>query len=165
MFLIVLPQSLIKFSPSSVNVHTICLIGGIMLNCVGFFYFKISSSFFFFPLLVDPMLLPLCRPSDWSWDSLFHNMSSTPSPKDPHDSNTTHLMDSSTSTITIVTFDCRICRRQQHDNHLIFAAATSDLHHLRLHLPSSPLALRRRLKGIATLVLEQGESWMHSGLN
>ena len=68
MFFIVLSQSLIKFlPPSPVDVHTICLISGTTLNCVLAFYTSEYLLLFFFSLLVDPVLLPLRRPSDWSW--------------------------------------------------------------------------------------------------
>jgi len=71
-FLIVLPQSLIKFPPSSVNVHTICLISGTMLNCVLAFYTSEYLLLFFFSLLIDHVLLPLRHPSDWLWGNPFH---------------------------------------------------------------------------------------------
>jgi len=50
-----------------VDVHTICLIDGTTLNCVLAFYTSKYLLLFFFSLLVDPVLLSLCCPSDWSW--------------------------------------------------------------------------------------------------
>jgi len=49
-----------------VDVHTIYLISGTMLNCVLAFY-ALQFFFFFFSLLIDPMLLSLRWHNDWSW--------------------------------------------------------------------------------------------------
>ena len=50
--------------PFSMDVHTICLIGGTTLNCVLAFYSLEYLLLFFFSLLIDHLLLPLRRPSD-----------------------------------------------------------------------------------------------------
>jgi len=58
--------------PSPKDVHMICLISGTTLNCVLVFYTS-EYLLFFFSLLVDPVLLTLNRPNDWSWGPSVHN--------------------------------------------------------------------------------------------